>query len=227
MSGGNILKTLAPGGDKMRDTGNEVEVHFVSHDVPTMSCRLWAQMRQTSTNMAVTACTMRCLRLSKVGANHVTKSFLYCRHFCTSTKVRRIPKFAHLTVLRWEVIIWKTIIQSFNLLLFFDKNTVDEEEIEKLSRKTSDWWSPNGEFAALHSMNKLRVPFIKKSLEHIHTQTFTPSKPLRGSRILDVGCGGGILSEVYFSNSYWVQIVIRIIQVNHSEIQALVQLRSL
>ena len=45
-------------------------------------------------------------------------------------------------------------------------------------------------------MNKLRVPFIKKSLEHVHTKNFTPSRPLRGSRVLDVGCGGGILSEV-------------------------------
>jgi len=111
--------------------------------------------------MAAAACRMRCsLRSSQLGANHVTKSFLYCRNFCTSTK-----------------------------------KTVDEEEIEKLSRTTSDWWNPNGDFCALHSMNKLRVPFIKKSLEHLHTQDFTPSKPLRGSRILDVGCGGGILSE--------------------------------
>lgn len=102
-------------------------------------------------------------------------------------------------------VIYPILIANYylsNLLLFFGKNTVDEEEIEKLSRTTSDWWNPNGDFCALHSMNKLRVPFIKKSLEHLHTQDFTPSKPLRGSRILDVGCGGGILSEVYFSNNY-------------------------
>ena len=86
--------------------------------------------------------------------------------------------------------------------IFFDKNTVDEEEIERLSRTTSDWWNPNGDFAALHSMNKLRVPFIKKSLEHVHTKNFTPSRPLRGSRVLDVGCGGGILSEVGFPQDY-------------------------
>ena len=92
-------------------------------------------------------------------------------------------------------------------MLFFDKNTVDEEEIEKLSRTTSDWWNPNGDFCALHSMNKLRVPFVKKSLERLHTQNFTPSKPLRGSRILDVGCGGGILSEVDSSNDFSRTIV--------------------
>jgi len=77
---------------------------------------------------------------------------------------------------------------------------VDEEEVEKLSRPTSEWWNPNGEFAALHSMNKLRLSFIKKSLDHLHQQTISPSKPLKGFRILDVGCGGGILSEVRRSN---------------------------
>ena len=45
-------------------------------------------------------------------------------------------------------------------------------------------------------MNKLRISFIKKSLDHRHTQNISPSKPLGGFRILDVGCGGGILSEV-------------------------------
>ena len=45
-------------------------------------------------------------------------------------------------------------------------------------------------------MNKLRVSFIKNSLDHLHSQNSTLSKPLGGFRILDVGCGGGILSEV-------------------------------
>ena len=81
-------------------------------------------------------------------------------------------------------------------LIIFHKSTVDEEEIEKLSRTISDWWNPNGDFSALHSMNKLRVPFIKSSLEHLLGENVIPSKPLKGFRILDVGCGGGILSEV-------------------------------
>lgn len=162
--------------------------------------RVWwlrAQLEQTSTNMAAAAaaaCRMRCLRSPQASANYVTKSFLYCRHFCISTKVRQKSKLAHLQQYQR----WKVIRKSLsNLFFFFDKNTVDEEEIERLSRTISDWWNPNGDFAALHSMNKLRVPFIKKSLEH-RTKDSAPSRPLRGSRILDVGCGGGILSEVGF-----------------------------
>ena len=73
--------------------------------------------------------------------------------------------------------------------------------MEKLSRPTSDWWDPNGEFTALHSMNKLRVCFVKRALEHLQSPNVTLSKPLNGFRILDVGCGGGILSEVSLGGS--------------------------
>lgn len=86
----------------------------------------------------------------------------------------------------------KSVYFSLNFL----QTTIDEEEVERLSRPTSDWWRLNGDFAALHSMNKLRVSFIKNSLDHLHSQNSTLSKPLGGFRILDVGCGGGILSEV-------------------------------
>ena len=86
--------------------------------------------------------------------------------------------------------------KSVYFSLNFHQTTIDEEEVERLSRPTSDWWRLNGDFAALHSMNKLRVSFIKNSLDHLHSQNTTLSKPLSGFRILDVGCGGGILSEV-------------------------------
>ena len=100
----------------------------------------------------------------------------------------------------WRILDFCIAIVFIRQLLFsfryFFKSTVDEDEIEKLSRPTSDWWNLNGEFAALHSMNKLRVSFIKGSLDHLHSQSTTPSKPLGGFRVLDVGCGGGLLSEV-------------------------------
>lgn len=89
--------------------------HPTSHEVLTMSSIwwLWAQKEQTSTNMAAAACRMRCsLRSSQLGACHVTKSFLYCRHFCTSTKVRRKSKNAHL--------------QQFQANNCWQRSTIDE-----------------------------------------------------------------------------------------------------
>ena len=70
-----------------------------------------------------------------------------------------------------------------------------EEEVAKFSTLSSKWWNRNGEFQALHSMNKLRVPFIRDNLLlQGHGVPLSP-KPLKGISILDVGCGAGILSE--------------------------------
>lgn len=56
------------------------------------------------------------------------------------------------------------------------------------------WWDEKGEFAALHAMNDLRVPFIRDNLLNVHRGHQT-GKPLAGLKILDVGCGGGLLTE--------------------------------
>ena len=78
------------------------------------------------------------------------------------------------------------------------KSTVNNEEIDKFRKMSSDWWNPNGVCKPLHSMNKLRVPLVRDGL--IETGLVDPAvadsdKPLKGLRILDVGCGAGILSE--------------------------------
>lgn len=70
-----------------------------------------------------------------------------------------------------------------------------EEEINKFSTLSSTWWDENGEFKALHSMNKLRVPFIRDNLLLQGLGVPLSAKPLQGISILDVGCGAGILSE--------------------------------
>ena len=78
-------------------------------------------------------------------------------------------------------------------------NTVDTEEVDKFGRLAQTWWDRNGEFAALHSMNAIRVPLIRDALVQLHKDHSDHrmlSKPLQGLDILDVGCGGGILSEV-------------------------------
>lgn len=74
------------------------------------------------------------------------------------------------------------------------QTTLDPNEVRKFQAMASKWWDLQGEFAALHSMNDLRVPFIRDNLLNVHGIQEL-GKPLAGLRILDVGCGGGVLSE--------------------------------
>ena len=64
-----------------------------------------------------------------------------------------------------------------------NKNNVDSHEIEKFNLLAHKWWDPTSEFKPLHEINPLRLNFIKSSVN------------LKGKKVLDVGCGGGILSE--------------------------------
>lgn len=72
--------------------------------------------------------------------------------------------------------------------------TVDPGELRRFQLLAGKWWDEHGEFAALHAMNDLRVPFIRDNLLNVHRARH-PGKPLAGLRILDVGCGGGLLTE--------------------------------
>jgi len=75
----------------------------------------------------------------------------------------------------------------------------DDDEVTKLSKGASDWWDVYGEFHALHSMNRVRVPFIKNAVLLQHDESIiSQAMPLKGINILDIGCGGGILSEVIY-----------------------------
>ncbi|XP_070821629.1 ubiquinone biosynthesis O-methyltransferase, mitochondrial [Chaetodon trifascialis] len=74
------------------------------------------------------------------------------------------------------------------------QTTVDPDEVRRFQSLASKWWDEQGQFAALHAMNDLRVPFIRDHLLSVHT-THHPGKPLAGLKILDVGCGGGLLTE--------------------------------
>ncbi|CAG8467682.1 5223_t:CDS:2 [Ambispora gerdemannii] len=76
--------------------------------------------------------------------------------------------------------------------------TVNATELEKFNNLSHEWWSPNGSLGLLHRMNGFRIPYIKKQLLKTQKQSQDENAqiyPLRGFKILDIGCGGGILSE--------------------------------
>ena len=75
----------------------------------------------------------------------------------------------------------------------FARTTIDEDDLAKYERLGDDWWDPNGPMGALHKFNPVRVAWITKLLVDLAPDP--AAAPLAGKRILDVGCGGGILSE--------------------------------
>ena len=73
-------------------------------------------------------------------------------------------------------------------------NTVNSKEIEKFSKIADEWWNPSGKFKPLHKFNPIRISYIKENI----IKTFNLSQkrsPLENIKILDIGCGGGLLSE--------------------------------
>ena len=73
-------------------------------------------------------------------------------------------------------------------------NTINKKEIEKFSKIAEEWWNPSGKFKPLHKFNPIRISYIKENI--INTFKIKDSeKPLKNLKILDIGCGGGLLSE--------------------------------
>ena len=73
-------------------------------------------------------------------------------------------------------------------------NTLDKKEIEKFSKIAEEWWNPTGKFRPLHKFNPIRIKYIKDNLIN-DFDLKNKKKPLQGLKILDIGCGGGLLSE--------------------------------
>ena len=73
-------------------------------------------------------------------------------------------------------------------------STINKKEIEKFSKIAEEWWNPSGKFKPLHKFNPIRISYIKNNI--IKSLKITDKKkPLKKVRILDIGCGGGLLSE--------------------------------
>ena len=74
-------------------------------------------------------------------------------------------------------------------------NTVDKKEIEQFSSLSNKWWDKSGPFSALHKMSNARIEFIKQNATRILNKKNIYVNFLEGINCLDIGCGGGILSE--------------------------------
>lgn len=75
------------------------------------------------------------------------------------------------------------------------KSTIDQSEVDRFSAMAAEWWSPTGKFKPLHKFNPVRLTYIRdKAAENFGLDPKSP-KPLEGLRVLDIGCGGGLLSE--------------------------------
>ena len=73
-------------------------------------------------------------------------------------------------------------------------NTINKKEIEKFSKIAEEWWNPEGKFKPLHKFNPIRISYIKENI--IKTFKINQNKtPLKNIKILDIGCGGGLLAE--------------------------------
>ncbi|MBO9476075.1 bifunctional 2-polyprenyl-6-hydroxyphenol methylase/3-demethylubiquinol 3-O-methyltransferase UbiG [Shimia sp. R11_0] len=73
--------------------------------------------------------------------------------------------------------------------------TVDPAEVAKFEAMAAEWWDPNGKFKPLHMLNPCRLHYITTQIAAEFNRDLSADLPFQGLRILDIGCGGGLLSE--------------------------------
>ncbi|MEC8578600.1 MAG: bifunctional 2-polyprenyl-6-hydroxyphenol methylase/3-demethylubiquinol 3-O-methyltransferase UbiG [Pseudomonadota bacterium] len=72
---------------------------------------------------------------------------------------------------------------------------INKKEIEKFTKIAEEWWDPNGKFRPLHKFNPVRLDYIRREVCHFKRLDALGQTPFTGLDILDIGCGGGLLSE--------------------------------
>ena len=75
------------------------------------------------------------------------------------------------------------------------QTTVDAAEIAKFEAMAAEWWDPNGKFKPLHMLNPCRLGYIVEQVAAQHGRDPKQPRAFEGLRILDIGCGGGLLCE--------------------------------
>lgn len=76
-----------------------------------------------------------------------------------------------------------------------DLNTIDPTEVAKFEAMAAEWWDPTGKFKPLHAMNPVRLDYITRQISVEFGRDLASPTPFAGLRLLDIGCGGGLLSE--------------------------------
>src|SRR6056297_1498357 len=75
------------------------------------------------------------------------------------------------------------------------QTTIDPSEVAKFEAMAAEWWDPNGKFKPLHMLNPCRLDYITSQIAAEFDRDLGMESPFAGLRILDIGCGGGLLSE--------------------------------
>lgn len=75
------------------------------------------------------------------------------------------------------------------------ESTIDETEVAKFEAMAAEWWDPNGKFKPLHMLNPCRLDYITRQIAAEFGRDLSQPAPFSGLCILDIGCGGGLLSE--------------------------------
>lgn len=75
------------------------------------------------------------------------------------------------------------------------QNTVDAGEIAKFEAMAAEWWDPRGKFKPLHMLNPCRLDYITRQIAAEFDRDLSTKRPFEGLRLLDIGCGGGLLCE--------------------------------
>ncbi|GHC76139.1 bifunctional 2-polyprenyl-6-hydroxyphenol methylase/3-demethylubiquinol 3-O-methyltransferase UbiG [Limoniibacter endophyticus] len=73
--------------------------------------------------------------------------------------------------------------------------TIDPAEVERFSAMAAEWWDPSGKFKPLHKFNPIRLSYIRDQVASTFNRDPRSPRPFEGLRFLDIGCGGGLLSE--------------------------------
>ena len=75
------------------------------------------------------------------------------------------------------------------------QSTIDPAEVAKFEAMAADWWNPDGKFKPLHMLNPCRLDYITRQISAEFDRDLSTDRPFDGLRLLDIGCGGGLLCE--------------------------------